>query len=246
MPEETEIDKKPKNSQIKSRKRVVDHGEVFTNEREVNAMLDLVKDETVRIDSRFLEPACGDGNFLAPILERKLAVVDSQYGKSLDDYSKYSILALMSIYGVDIMEDNVGICRDRLYKIWEQAYLKKAKSKADETIKLTARYILSKNILCGNALSLKQVDESQKDKETPIIFAEWNFVSKDEVKRRDFRLDQLLSGYQGEPNVQLSLFEDDANSSQIDWNYDEETKAYIPHSIKEYPITDYRRLKDYE
>lgn len=244
MLEEKEIDKKPKNSQIKSRKRVIDHGEVFTNEREVNAMLDLVKDETARIDSRFLEPACGDGNFLAPILERKLAVVDSQYGKSLEDYSKYSILALMSIYGVDIMEDNVVACRERLYKIWEQAYLKKAKGKAEAAIEQTARYILSKNILCGNALSLKQVDGSQRDKETPIIFAEWNFISRNEVKRRDFRLDQLLSGR--EKSVQLTIFEDDADSSQTNWVWDEEIKAYIPDSIKDYPITDYRRLKDYE
>lgn len=64
----------PKAQQVKSRERVQQHGEVFTNEREVNAMLDLVKHETERIDSRFLEPACGDGNFLAEILRRKLRV----------------------------------------------------------------------------------------------------------------------------------------------------------------------------
>lgn len=61
--------------QVKSKQRVADHGEVFTNPREVNAMLDMVKQETERIDSRFLEPACGNGNFLAEVLRRKLAVV---------------------------------------------------------------------------------------------------------------------------------------------------------------------------
>ena len=69
--------------QVKSKQRVADHGEVFTAEREVNAMLDLVKQETERIDSRFLEPACGDGNFLSEILRRKLAVVKRSYGKWL-------------------------------------------------------------------------------------------------------------------------------------------------------------------
>lgn len=233
--------KKEENSQIKSRKRVVDHGEVFTNEREVNAMLDLVKDETERIDSRFLEPACGDGNFLAPVLERKLAVVSKQYGKSLDDFERNSILALMSIYGIDIMEDNVLACRNRLYGIWEKSYDSKMKKAASNEVKETAKFILEKNILCGNAMSLKRVDSNQKDTDKPIIFAEWNFVTKDGVKRRDFRLDQLIAGQ--EPNAQTSLFEDDANFNGIEWNRDPETGAFIPAPIKEYLIMDFRRLK---
>ena len=110
------------NAQVKSKKRVADHGEVFTAEREVNAMLDLVKQETERIDSRFLEPACGDGNFLAEILRRKLAVVLRQYGKSPADYEKYAVLAASSIYGVDILQDNVEACRARLFEIWDAQY----------------------------------------------------------------------------------------------------------------------------
>ena len=109
--------------QVKSKKRVTDHGEVFTAEREVNAMLDLVKQETERIDSRFLEPACGDGNFLSEILRRKLTVVERNYKRNTHDYEKYSILALMSIYGVDIMLDNVIECRARLLEIWKEKYL---------------------------------------------------------------------------------------------------------------------------
>src|SRR5690554_6185883 len=120
------------NKQVKSKKRVADHGEVFTAEREVNAMLDLVKDETERIDSRFLEPACGDGNFLAEILRRKLSVVNKQYGKNLPDYERYSILALSSIYGVDLLEDNIEDCRERLYDIWEKDYLKKVNGQINE------------------------------------------------------------------------------------------------------------------
>ena len=97
--------------QVRSRQRVADHGEVFTGEREVNAMLDLVEQETERIDSRFLEPACGTGNFLAEILRRKLRVVAARYRRGRLDYERYGVLAVSSIYGIDILEDNVIACR---------------------------------------------------------------------------------------------------------------------------------------
>ena len=106
--------------QVRSRRRVVDHGEVFTAEREVNAMLDLVRAETERIESRFLEPACGNGNFIAEVLRRKLAVVASRYRKSPDEYQRYAFLAVSSIYGVDVLADNVGECRERLFRIVEK------------------------------------------------------------------------------------------------------------------------------
>ena len=109
-------------TQIKSKKRVADHGEVFTSEREVNAMLDLVKSETENIDSRFLEPACGNGNFLAEVLRRKLNVVENRYAKSQIEFERYAILAISSIYGVDILEDNAVECRSRLFKIFESCY----------------------------------------------------------------------------------------------------------------------------
>ena len=109
-------------SQIKSKKRVRDKGEVFTNEREVNAMLDLVKQETERIDSRFLEPACGNGNFLIEILRRKLEVVKSRYKKSQWEYEKNGLIAVMSCYGVDIMPDNVLECQNRLFEYFEKEY----------------------------------------------------------------------------------------------------------------------------
>lgn len=142
------------NSQIKSKKRVADHGEVFTAEREVKAMCDLVKDETERIESRFLEPACGDGNFLAEIVTRKLAVVNKRYGKSETDWEKYSVLAMSSVYGVDIMPDNAAECRERLFKIWEKAYKRKCKTILSEECKNAVRFILSLNILCGDALTM--------------------------------------------------------------------------------------------
>lgn len=153
------------NKQVKSKERVADHGEVFTSEREVNAMLDLVKQETERIESRFLEPACGNGNFLAEILKRKLEVVTKLYKKNAFDWELYSILALSSSYGVDILEDNVLECRERLLGIWKKAYKKATKQLPDEDLIQTAKHILKHNILCGDALTMLQNDG------TPIIFA---------------------------------------------------------------------------
>ncbi|MBU0760370.1 MAG: SAM-dependent DNA methyltransferase, partial [Nanoarchaeota archaeon] len=112
------------NAQIKHRKRVTDHGEVFTHEREVNAMLDLVKQETERLDSRFLEPACGNGNFLAEVLNRKLKILKERYSKSQHDYERYSVVVISSIYGIDILEDNVEECRNRLFVIFLEKYKK--------------------------------------------------------------------------------------------------------------------------
>lgn len=109
---------------------MTEHGEVFTAEREVKAMCDLVKQETERIDSRFLEPACGTGNFLTEILARKLSVVKSEYGRSPLEYEKYSLLAVSSLYGVDIMADNVETCRERLFKQWDKQYKSVCKKNA--------------------------------------------------------------------------------------------------------------------
>ncbi|MBQ6569333.1 MAG: SAM-dependent DNA methyltransferase, partial [Clostridia bacterium] len=176
--------------QVKSKQRVSDHGEVFTAEREVNAMLDLVKPETERIDSRFLEPACGEGAFLIEILRRKLEVVKSRYGKSTYDYERYAVLAVTSVYGVDILQDNVEICRQRLYELWDKAYTANAKAQANEQCREVVRFILRKNILCGDALTMRQSDG------TPIIFAEWSLVTENQIKRRDYALDELLAGHE--------------------------------------------------
>ena len=127
--------------QVKSKQRVADHGEVFTADREVNAMLDLVKQETERIDSRFLEPACGDGNFLAEILRRKLAVVKRKYGKSPYEYERYAVVAATSIYGVDIMQDNVDDCRVRMFEIWDKEYTQNCKKDASDEVREAVRYV---------------------------------------------------------------------------------------------------------
>ena len=188
-------------TQTKSKERVREHGEVFTAEREVKAMCDLVKDETERIDSRFLEPACGDGNFLAEILKRKLAVVRKKYGKSPLDYEKNSLLAASSIYGVDILQDNVAACRARMFDIWNKEYTAVCKKECDDQTREAVRFILSRNIVCGNALTLKCVDESGNDTDEPIIFSEWAFITGSMLQRSDYTFAELLE----DDNPQLSL-----------------------------------------
>lgn len=213
--------------QVKSKRRVTDHGEVFTAEREVKAMCDLVKQETERIESRFLEPACGNGNFLAEVLSRKLSVVKKRYGKSSADYEKYSVLAVTSIYGVELLSDNAAECRERLFFLWDKAYTANNKKQANDRCREAVRYILGKNILCGDALTMLQADGS------PIIFAEWSLVTGSLLKRRDFRLDQLLTGHERQMTLDMQ-----------GWEYDEETDAFIPAPIREYPLTDYRNVQE--
>ncbi len=122
-------------------------------------MLDLVKSETERIDSRFLEPACGTGNFLAEILERKLRIVEARYGKSQLDFERYAILAVSSLYGIDILEDNVQHCRHRLFGIFDLNYLRLFKNKTNDACRDAVRYILERNMIWGDALTLKTVGE---------------------------------------------------------------------------------------
>lgn len=230
--------------QFKSKQRIVDHGEVFTAKREVKAMCDLVSDECMRIDSRFLEPACGEGNFLVEVLARKLAVVKLKYDKSPYDYERNSILALTSIYGVDILIDNARYCRERLFTQWDKEYKTVCEKEVNNEVRDAARYILAKNIVCGNALSLMQVDENQQDTDEPIIFAEWTFPFNDyRIKRRDFRLDVLLKENKDDENYdgQFNLFGDDAMGYE-NWLIDPITNELMPRPIAEYPITHYKEV----
>ncbi len=242
--------------QIKSKQRVADHGEVFTADREVNAMLDLVKDETERIDSTFLEPACGEGAFLIKILDRKLNVVKAKYGKNEADYERYVIIALSSLYGIDIMGDNAQSCRERLFSFWNDQYSSVCKSSARDEVREAAKYILKKNILVGNALTLKMVDGNQQDKDQPIIFAEWSMVTGTKMKRRDFRLDVILKAEEDfeqlkthqKAAITYSLFDDgvDEINSFNYYDIDPATHEIVPKPLKEYPPINYWEVQKYE
>ena len=180
-------------SQIKSKERVSERGEVFTAEREVNAMLDLVANECLRPDSRFLEPACGDGNFLSAILKRKLTELRRKYKKSPRDYEKQAIVAIGSLYGVDIMNDNVLSCRERLYAIWNEEYSAHCKSDSSDEARDAARFIIGRNIVNGNALTLMCVDDEGNDTSAPIVFSEWSLISATQMQRSDYTMSDLLT-----------------------------------------------------
>ena len=166
---------------IKSKKRVVDHGEVFTPDWLVESMLDLVKDETDRLDSRFLEPACGSGNFLTKILKRKLAAVELRYGKSDFDRKHYALLSLMCIYGIELLKDNIVECHASVLEILA-SYLNVGSN--DHSYR-SAAYVLSQNIVHGDALTMRDISDN------PITFAEWGYLGKGKFQRRDFRFDVL-------------------------------------------------------
>lgn len=252
-------------NQIKSRQRVQDHGEVFTNPREVNAMLDLVKQETERIDSRFLEPACGDGNFLVEILRRKLAVVHRQYRRSALDFEKYSLLALSSIYGVELLPDNAARCRERLFQIWDEAYTAVCKkSRLAQACREAAHYLLERNIICGDALTM------ETETGEALVFSQWSLIGS-RFKRADYSLNGLLKAQPPQPDQvplpeapraqqqqsmlrkeplveQTSLLDQFHLTAQNPDNKQEEPASTQPETdeegrlLHEYPLTDYWRI----
>jgi hypothetical protein len=206
--------------QVKSKKRVADHGEVFTAEREVNAMLDLVKQETERIESRFLEPACGNGNFLAEVLRRKLKVVNDRYSKNQIEWERYATITVSSIYGVDILEDNAEECRERLFKIFEETYKSLFKEKIKDECLRSIKYLLNRNILWGDAL-----DFTNPETKKPIVFSEWSAVNGSMLKRRDYVFKFLV-----EKTHQFSMFNDEGDPAAID------------EPIKDFPLVHFLKL----
>ena len=217
-------------SQVISKQRVTDHGEVLTGKREVDAMLDLVKQETENIESRFLEPACGNGNFLAEILERKMCVVERRHGKNQLEYERNAVLAVSSIYGIDKQEDNVTECRQRLFEIFDCKYTARFKANAKEECRDSVKYILRRNIVYGDALSLKTVDEK-----APIVFSEWSPVNGSMIKRRDFPFSDLI---ETEETGQDTLFLAEEYS-------DLGKRAFIPKEIMSYPLIHFLKVREH-
>ena len=205
-------------NQVKSKERVADFGEVNTSEREVNAMLDLVKQETERLDSRFLEPACGDGNFLIEVLNRKLEILVKKYKKNQYEFERNSVVVVGSIYGVDILADNAQLARDRLFDRFFEVYEKYFKEYSNANFIKSIKFILDKNIIHGDALTLKEVDS-----ENPVTFSEWAIINN-KLKRRDFTLADLLAY---SPFEKGTLFSDMGD------------EVHIPSPIKDYSLVRY-------
>jgi SAM-dependent methyltransferase len=233
--------------QIKSRERVANHGEVLTGEREVTAMLDLVKQETLRIESRFLEPACGTGNFLDEILRRKLTVVTLRYERSQFEWERAALLALTSLYGIDILEDNVQTCRARLFERLELEYLKLYAPKQLAAFSDSCKHVLRLNIIWGDALSLKRVD----DPNGHIIFSEWSPVNGSLFKRRDFIFKELFPKDRPTSDErfgtrQKSLFGDEPqnlfDSPPPGLKSDTGDTVFIPQPVIDFPVVHYLEL----
>ena len=201
---------------LKSKQRVADHGEVFTPPWLVEAMLNLVKEEAERIDSRFLEPACGSGNFLVQILRRKLASVELKYGQSDFERRHYALLALMSIYGIELLTDNIAECRANLLEIFAE-YVNLDPS---DDLYRAGFFVLSQNLVHGNALRMLTHDGR------PIIFAEWGYLGKGKYQRRDFRLDFLTqsSAFSAEDSLFAHLGKHDIFTP---------TRTYSPMTVSE-------------
>lgn len=231
--------------QVKSKERVAAHGEVFTAEREVKAMCDLVATQCDNVDATFLEPACGNGNFFSEILDRKLQRVKKDARSDRLAWEWLSVRAIASLYGVDIMQDNCEECRKRLFEQWNKAYKTACKKDCNDETRESVRYILSKNIVCGNALTMMCVDEKQQDTDLYITFAEFKTCGRMYMlKRRDYRLDVLLKANEKPlKQEQLTL----ENGIDDIYNYLETnpvTGEYMPKPLREYPPLHYRRLKE--
>ena len=215
--------------QTKSKERVRAHGEVFTAEREVNAMLDLVKNECERIESRFLEPACGTGNFLIKILERKLNVVDAVYRRVQYEWETRAFLAVSSIYGVELLPDNAAECRARLFDYFLSRYRAQFKKTSERYLK-SIRYLLEKNIICGDALTLLTSAGE------PIVFSEWSFVSGSKVQRRDFTMNSLLSCHP----------EQSRGGGKQNTLFDLSPEEKLPKEVGRFPAVHYLEIATYE
>ncbi len=187
-------------------------------------MLDLVKHEAERIDSRFLEPACGNGNFLAEVLRRKLNVVDQRYSKSQTEWERYAVIAVSSIYGVDILEDNAQECRERLFKIFDERYTDHFKDKCKNECRRSIKFLLSRNILWGDALDFTNPVTKQ-----PIVFSEWSAVNSSMIKRKDYMFRFLV-----EKTHQFTLFNDEGNPAAID------------EPVKDFPLVHFLKLSESE
>jgi len=204
-----------------SKERISNFGEVYTSEKEVNNMLDLVQQETERFDSRFLEPACGNGNFLIEVLKRKLKYLKTNYKNNQYSFEKFSIITIGSIYGIDILEDNAISTRKRLFEEFCNTYNQLFKNNINSDLINNVKFVISKNIIHGNALNLKKVNSNEY-----IIFSEWSLIN-DQIKRRDFQFKNLI---EYAPFEKGSLFSDLGED------------VFLPSPIKEYPLTHHLKI----
>ena len=215
-------------SATNTRQRIIDHGEVFTPPGIVDDMLDLVSHECERVDSRFLEPACGNGNFLAEVLRRKLLTVDKKQTQNSEKWTRDATLAVSSLYGIDLLADNIAACGLRLLAVVSGAHSNCFKTSLPEAVARTVAFILSKNIVQGDALTLLTAAGK------PIVFPEWSPVNGSMLKRRDFKFDHLLQAAHYTSTSHKTLFSDLGED------------VFSPIPVADYPPCHYLKIHDAE
>ena len=211
-----------------SRQRIIDYGEVFTPPGLVSDMLDLVQNECERIESRFLEPACGNGNFLVEVLRRKLLTVDKRNARDPARWQRDAILSVSSLYGIDLQADNALVCRDRLLSVLSSAYETRFKEPLADAAVHSAAYILSKNILQGDALTLLM------ENGRPILFSEWTPINGQLLKRKTFVYKHLLDHAENSSADTAPLFSELGED------------VYFSKPIRDYPPCHYLKVADAE
>ena len=209
---------------IKGKERVENFGEVNTSAKEIDGILDMLVNEVNRVDSKFYEPACGDGNFLTEILKRKINFIEAKYKKNKNSFQRNLFLIVCNLYGVDILQDNIFICRERLLNILKDTCYRNLKNCSYEKLIDSMKFVISKNILWGDALTLERVDS-----QTPIIFSEWSFVNKNLVKRINYKLSSIV---ESEFILDTPLFSDLGED------------VYMPSPVKVFELQNYLDLKD--
>jgi len=208
--------------QIKTRDRVAKFGEVNTAKKEIYEMLNLVDNETQRFDSRFLEPACGDGNFLITVLKKKLEILSIKFKKNQYEYERNGFVIIGSLYGIDILEDNIKATRKRIYENFFKFYSNLFSKNLNHNFLTSINFVIEKNIIHGDAITLKQANSND-----PIVFSEWGLINN-KVKRRDFTMNDLLNY---EQIKSTPLFSDTGSD------------VFLPRSQKEYPLIDFDKIK---
>ena len=205
---------------MSNKSKIEEFAEVFTNQNEVSSMLDLVKNEVDRIDSTFLEPACGDGNFLCEILNRKINNIIHKYEGSSFEIEKYSFLALTSLHGIDIQNENVLKTRENLFNLFVEKI--SSVNTINPNLEKSALVVLSHNIICANPITLKIDGENEN-----IIFTQWNFIDEINIVRREFKISHLIAYA---PFEEGSLFSDLGED------------VFIPEPVKDYKPTNFLEL----
>jgi len=189
---------------INSKTRVQKHGEVFTPAWMVERMLDSdgIRQACENLTATFLEPGPGEGAFLCEVLRRKLKMVGEEYSDTLGQYENFALLALSTLYGIELLEDNTQICAINMYEVFRNNYESMTCSFGrgqKRSVQDSAKTIIAKNVVQGNFLT------QQNPKGEPIVLTEWQSLTKPtkvtktiKVIRTEYTLDDVVSGRKNE------------------------------------------------